>query len=177
MQVSARHLRSRGFSFVEVLLVVMVILVIAAIAVPNLLRARVKANESAAVANMRTINNAESMYFDTYPQVGYAVRLADLGSHGSDCETPGKTNSCLIMDEALTNGLKGGYTFDILGDGQVPTQAYTLTALPQSTSVSGNCTFTSNQGGAITAKASGNPGRFSLASTTCDLAGSLAPAH
>lgn len=159
----------------EVLVVVVVILVIAAIAIPSMLRARMKANESAAVANMRTINTAESMYYNTYPDVGYAGSLADLGSHGSNCETPGKTNACLVMDEELTSGLKGGYVFDLLGDGQVPTQAYTLTALPEASSTTGRCTFSSNQMGAIAAQTSGGGGRFSLAGNTCDQTLSVAP--
>jgi type II secretory pathway pseudopilin PulG len=160
---------------VEALIVVAVLLVLTAIAVTHLLRARMKANESAAVANMRTINTAEAMYFNIYPQTGFADNLAKLGSNGSDCQNPGATNSCLIMDEVLTGGLKGGYTFDLVGDGQVPSQAYTLTVLPEFSGTSGSCSFTSNQTGVISAKSS-TAGKFSLANSTCDQPGSVAPA-
>jgi type IV pilus assembly protein PilA len=161
----------KGFSLVEVLIVVMVILVIAAIAVPNMLKARMKANEAAAVANMRTINTAESMYYSTYQQVGYAGNLADLGSHGSNCETPGKTNSCIITDDALTSGLKSGYTFDLVGDGQIPAAGYNLTATPESNSATGRCSFSSTQSGNIQVEipnASGTT-RFTLGeNSNCD---------
>jgi type IV pilus assembly protein PilA len=165
-----------AFPWWEVLVVVVVILVIAAIAIPSMLRARVKANEAAAIANMRTINTAESMYYNNYPDVGYAGSLADLGSHGSNCETPGKTNACLVMDEELVSGLKSGYVFDLVGDGQAPTQGYTLTALPEASSTTGRCSFTSNQMGAIRAKSSGGGGKFSLSGNTCDQSVSVAPA-
>jgi type II secretory pathway pseudopilin PulG len=177
LQVRALQLRSTGFSLVEALVVVAVLLALAAITVTHLLRARMKANESAAVANMRTINIAESMYFNTYPEVGFADSLAKLGSNGSDCQNPGKTNSCLIGDETLISGLKGGYMFELVSDGQLPSQAYTLTALPASKATSGTCSFTSNQTGMIAAEPTSPPGRFSIASNTCAQPGSVAPAR
>src|SRR5579864_2874776 len=77
---------SSGFSLVEVLLVVMVILIIAAIAIPNLLHGKMRANEAAAVASMQTIHTAELLYFNTYPEVGYSSSLANLGTNGTDCD-------------------------------------------------------------------------------------------
>ncbi|HEY6305796.1 MAG TPA: prepilin-type N-terminal cleavage/methylation domain-containing protein [Candidatus Angelobacter sp.] len=152
-RVSARSVVSRpqvrGFSLVEILVVVMVILVIAAIAIPNMLQARMRANEAAAVASMNVIHTAEAVYSNTYPQVGYAGNLADLGSHGSNCETTGKTNSCIIRDEALTSGVKGGYTFELVGDGRVPDANYTLTAAPESPGTSGRCAYTADESGQI----------------------------
>lgn len=159
-----------GFSLVELLVVVMVILVIAAIAIPSMLQARMRANEAAAVASMNVIYTAEAVYFDTYPQVGFAGNLADLGSHGSNCETPSKTNSCIIMDDALTSGLKSGYVFELVGDGNVPDGAYTVTATPESASTSGRCTYTSSQSGQIqvTPASSSKPGHFLIGSNaTC----------
>jgi type II secretory pathway pseudopilin PulG len=136
---------------VEILVVVMVILVIAAIAIPNMLQARMQANEAAAVASMNVIHTSEAIYINTYPQVGFAGNLADLGRHGSNCETTGKTNSCIIMDEALSSGLKGGYTFEVLGDGKVPDANYTLTATPESPGTSGRCVYTTDESGQIVA--------------------------
>ena len=71
--------KQKGFSLIELLIVVAIILIIAAIAIPNLLRARMAANESSAVASIRTINTAEITYNSTYPTVGFAASLAILG--------------------------------------------------------------------------------------------------
>jgi type IV pilus assembly protein PilA len=138
-----------GFSVVEILVVVMVILVIAAIAIPNMLQARMRANEAAAVASMNVIRTAEVAYFNAYPEVGFAGNLADLGSHGSDCKTTSQTKSCLIMDDALTSGLKDGYTFELVGDGNHPNANYTLTAAPESAGATGRCSYTSRESGQI----------------------------
>ena len=138
--------KQAGFSLVEILLVVMVILIIAAIAIPNLLHGKMRANEAAAVASIQTIHTAEVMYFNTYPDVGYSSSLANLGSNGSDCEKPSSTNACLIMDDVLTSGLKSGYMFTIVGDGNKPTAAYVASATPTS-DFSGRCTIAANQGG------------------------------
>lgn len=151
-------------------MVVMVILVIAAIAIPNLLQARMRANEAAAVASMNVIHTAEVAYINAYPEVGFAGNLADLGSHGSNCETAGQTNSCIIMDGALTSGLKDGYTFELVGDGNHPNANYTLTATPESAGATGRCAYTSNESGQIvpTAANAFRGSRFSIGvSTSC----------
>jgi type IV pilus assembly protein PilA len=148
--------RLAGFSLVEILVVVMVIMIIAAIAIPNLVHGKMRANEAAAVASVKTINTAEFMYHDAYPQVGYSSNLAKLGSNGSSCDQPSSTNACLIMDEALTSGIKSGYIFEIVGDGNKPTIAYTVNASPES-GVSGRCSISSIQSGDIRLFVSGAP--------------------
>jgi len=156
---------NRGFSLVELMVVMMVILVIAAIAIPSLVHARMRANEASAISSMRAVRTAELMYQDAYPQEGYADSLAKLGPNGSDCTSVGKTNSCLLMDENLASGLKSGYVFDLAGDGSKPANTYTLTATPESNGVSGRCSFSSDASGQITMKdtnASGG-GAFSVA--------------
>ncbi len=137
-----------GFSLVEVLVVVMVILIIAAIAIPNLVHGKMRANEAAAVVSVKTIHTAEVLYNNTYPDVGYSANLANLGRNGSSCERPTSTNACIIMDEALTSGLKSGYVFELVGDGNKPTTSYSLSASPES-SVSGRCTVSSNESGEV----------------------------
>ena len=159
--------RSRGFSLVELMVVVMVIMVIAAIAVPGLLHARMRANEAAAVASARTIQTAETMYALLYSEVGYSPSLAWLGTNGSDCENTGPHNSCLIHDDALTSGVKNGYVFEITGDGTTPTASYTLSATPVSPGLSGRCGFSSGQSGEIAITSQSGSGHFTVGSSGC----------
>lgn len=149
----------------ELMVVVMVILVIAAIAIPSLVHARMHANEASALGSMRAVRTAELMYQDAYPDEGYADSLVKLGPNGSDCTRVGKTNSCLLMDENLAAGLKSGYIFDLTGDGLKPTAGYSLTATPESSGVSGRCSFSSDASGQITMKDgnSSGGGGFSVA--------------
>ena len=147
-----------GFSLVEILVVVMVILIIAAIAIPNLVHGKMRANEAAAVSSVKTINTAQMMYNDAFPEVGYASSLANLGAHGSTCEKPTSTNACLIMDEALTNGLKSGYMFEIVADGNTPATSYTVTATPE-TGLSGRCNVSSDERGDVRIFLPGSPGQ------------------
>lgn len=164
----ARTLQRSGFSLVELLVVVMVILVIAAIAIPNMLQARIKANEAAAVASMKTIETAETMYANEYPDEGYSPNIIWLGPNGSDCENPGPRSACIISDEALLSGLKSGYIFELVGDGQKPSASYTLNAKPQSAGFSGNCAFSSGSSGEIVRVApdGGSQGRISIATSS-----------
>jgi type IV pilus assembly protein PilA len=108
--------KQKGFSLIELLIVVAIILIIAAIAIPNLLRARMAANESSAVASVRTVNTAEVTYNSTYPTIGFAAALSNLGGPlGAAC-VPGTATACLI-DSVLANdgnpagGGKSGYKF------------------------------------------------------------------
>jgi len=71
--------KQKGFSLIELLIVVAIILIIAAIAIPNLLRSKMSANDSAAASTIRTINTSEVTYSTTYPTVGYANTLPKLG--------------------------------------------------------------------------------------------------
>ena len=71
--------KQKGFSLIELLIVVAIILIIAAIAIPNLLRARMAANDSAAAGSTRTINTGEVAYFDAYPSIGFPAALTTLG--------------------------------------------------------------------------------------------------
>lgn len=99
--------KQEGFSLIELLIVVAIILIIAAIAIPNLLRARIAANESSAVASVRTLNTAQISYNSAYPTVGFASSLANLG--GTSCGPPSSTGACLI-DTQLAGGTKSGYS-------------------------------------------------------------------
>ena len=108
--------KQKGFSLIELLIVVAIILIIAAIAIPNLLRARIAANESSAVSAVRTVNTAEISYFSAYPTVGYSPSLVALGDGGACPAPPTQATACLIDNVLASNGQpagsgKSGYSF------------------------------------------------------------------
>jgi type IV pilus assembly protein PilA len=96
--------KQKGFSLIELLIVVAIILIIAAIAIPNLMRARMAANDSSAAASTRSIVTAEVGYYSAYPTIGYTT-LAQLGG-AAPC-TPGTATACLI-DNLLATATNPG---------------------------------------------------------------------
>jgi len=144
--------KQRGFSLIELLIVVAIILIIAAIAIPNLLRARMAANESSAVASIRTINTAEITYSSTYPTIGYAATLAVLG--GVTPCTPTSTTACLI-DSVLAGGVKSGYNFVAIGAGGPPATMYYATAVPVTLNQTGTRSFCSFEDAVIRVQPTG----------------------
>jgi len=129
--------KQKGFSLIELLIVVAIILIIAAIAIPNLLRARMAANESSAVASIRTVTTGEVTYQTAYPTTGYAAALVNLGGAlGAAC-VPSAATGCLIDSVLANNGNpansgKSGYSFTT-GTGTVAggvNVGYTVAAVP-----------------------------------------------
>ncbi len=102
--------RHAGFSILELLIVVGIIIIVAAIAIPSLLRARAAANEASAVQSLRAINSAQIGYLQVYPDLGtYACQLSFLGPPlGS---TPVNSTAADLIDEQLSGGIKSGYNF------------------------------------------------------------------
>jgi type II secretory pathway pseudopilin PulG len=132
---------------IELLIVVAIILIIAAIAIPNLLRAKIAANESSAAASVRTIVTANIEYSTSYPGAGYAATLTALGpgTGATSCAGTGPTSTAAcIVDAVLASGTKSGYTVNSVGGvpiGTANTQ-FTASAVPQtanSTGVKGFC--------------------------------------
>lgn len=137
----------RGFSLIELLIVVAIILAIAAIAIPNYWRAKLAANESAATGSLRTINTAELSYVNSYPTAGYA-NLAALGSGGASPCVPSTAGACLIDDNLATATSapgKSGYIYT--GNGSAST--YFAAAKPNVQNVSGVRSFCSVEDGTI----------------------------
>jgi len=152
--------RSRGFSLIELLIVVAIILIIAAIAIPDLLRSRMAANESSAVGSIRTLNTAAISYNSTYGN-GFPPSLAAIGNNGTT--TISCTNAELV-DTLLTSGTKSGYTF-ILSHGLAAnilnstssrcsagygySDGYMVTATPITVGTTGQRSFCSDSSGVI----------------------------
>jgi type IV pilus assembly protein PilA len=138
--------KQKGFSLVELLIVVAIILVISAIAIPNYLRSRIQANEASAVASVRIVNTAAVTYNSTYPDVGYPAALSNMG--GANPCTASSTTACLLED-TLAQGTKSGYSFVWTGDGMTPSVAYTLNATPLVVGGSGQRMFCTDPSGTI----------------------------
>ncbi|MGA9811937.1 MAG: type II secretion system protein [Terriglobales bacterium] len=141
-----------GFSLIELLIVVAIILVISAIAIPSLLRARISANEASAVGSVRAINIGMIAYNNAYPTIGYAANLKSLGG-AAPC-TPKSNRGCLI-DNLLATGTKSGYTFAASGTAGPPNPQYYASAVPVTRNITGVRSFCSIEDAVVRVQPSG----------------------
>jgi len=138
---------SNGFSLIELLIVVAIILTIAAIAIPNFLRSRVAANQASAVASLHTLTIAEATYSSTYG-AGFSLDMQSLApptTAGADTSS----TAAGMIDSILASGAKSGYSFTyspgaIDSSGRV--NAFSFSAIPVSSSTGTNYYFTDESG-------------------------------
>lgn len=166
--------RSAGFSLIELLIVVAIILVIASIAIPNLLKARLATNQAAAVENVRTINTAAAAYASTF-NVGFPPTFASMGGVNGN---PVTCNAAILLDEVISTAphWKTGYAFDYEPEG-IPETApvpagcvdgyyqYLITAVPITLGTTGKNSYCADEPGVIHFDGTGNPAASTAA---CD---------
>ncbi len=118
--------KQKGFSLIELLIVVAIILIIAAIAIPNLLRSKIAANQASAVASLRTLNTSSVLFETNYQQ--YPSKIADMATGTAVTST-----SADLIDSVLATGTKSGYNFS-WSDGGTGKTVYEIWADPVSSS-------------------------------------------
>jgi type IV pilus assembly protein PilA len=166
--------KQKGFSLIELLIVVAIILIIAAIAIPNLLRSRMAANEASAVGSIRTINTAAITFSSTYSD-GFPSLLTEIGTTGTGLVS---CQNAQLIDSLLTSGSKSGYTFT-MGAGSVavttiPTgcvagyqDGYGAMAVPTTIGTTGQRGFCSDATGVIRYNSAGTAG---FTTPSCNIA-------
>jgi len=159
--------RQKGFSLIELLIVVAIILIIAAIAIPNLLRSRIAANEASAVGSVRTLNTAEVTYSSTYPDLGFNCTLGNFGPPAGSASAT--STAAGLIDSVLASGTKSGYTFVLTGCSAAGSTTINVTYQSQGAPVAigqtGQRAFCSDQSGVIKYDASGSGTTCSSGST------------
>lgn len=142
-----------GFTLVELLIVMSVILILATLAIPKLMNVMRNANETSAINSLRTLNSMEGQYNSTYPTHGFACSVASLGGKtGSGSPSP---EAAQLINEDLASGTKSGYTFAITCgakntiNNQDQYNSYTITAVPNSIGHSGNRGFCTDENAQI----------------------------
>ena len=152
--MNTRQTKRKGFSLIELLIVVTIILIVAAIAIPNLVKNKIQANETAAVGALRALTESALLYSNTYG--GFPHQLSDMGpGTGGSAAT---STSADLIDSTLATGIKSGYRFAYAAGTIDPSGnvlSYTILATPVSIGTTGQRSFFTDQSGTIRNTASG----------------------
>jgi type IV pilus assembly protein PilA len=139
-----RRNRDRGFSLIELIIVVTIILIIAAFALPKIMKSQIPAHEASALASIKTIHESEMIYSGMHPDLGYTQDLATLGgtAQGGGEQT---------IDNNLASGRRSGYTFTYTPGEKVngAIRSYVITAVPDQIGTTGQRRFYSDESGEI----------------------------
>ncbi len=155
---SAGRLKGQGMAIAGLVMgylsiaVIPIMLIIAAIAIPNLLRSRIAANEASAVGAMRTINTAQITYASTYPDIGFTCSLMELNGTGATYSA----KSAGLIDSTLASGQKSGYRFTLRNCSGSPVESYQATAEPVAAGQSGQRAFCTDQSAVIRFSSTGS---------------------
>ncbi len=149
--------KQKGFSLIELLVVVAIILIIAAIAVPNFLRSRMLTNEASAVGSLHNIASAEVAYASTYPNLGFAPDLNTLGPGTTAGNTTPTSANAILLDSVLgcpagvgtAPCAKSGYNIYITASAVIPVGSYAVNADPIALGQTGQRYFYSDSSGLI----------------------------
>jgi type IV pilus assembly protein PilA len=151
--------RADGFTLMELLIVISIILILMLVAIPTAGKIRKHANELSAQKSLQTIEQAQSMYESTYPASGYACNLQALG--GDPSSGPPSATAAGVITGELATGIKSGYIFNITNCTKVNVNnsdritGYTLTAVPATPGKTGDRGFCLESGGALKADPAG----------------------
>ena len=147
--------RQKGFSLIELLIVVTIILIISAIAIPNLMRSKMSANEAAAIGALKALTESAVMYSNSYG--GFPQTISNLGPSGGGGPNSSSAAADLI-DSGLATGVKSGYkfTYSVTGaDTAGNVVGYSITAVPVTPGSTGVRSFYTDQSGTIRVSPSG----------------------
>jgi type IV pilus assembly protein PilA len=151
--------RQRGFTLMELLIVMSIMIILMLIAIPNFISMKAQADETSAIQSLRAIYQAQIQYQTNFPTNGFACALPALGGNASS--GPPSATAAQVLQGDLATGQKSGYTFSIVNCTKVTVNnqdmytSYEATAVPQSVGKSGHRGFCIDQAGEIKADPAG----------------------